>query len=453
MNVPVSMTHRARERLNRIAGSFDPEAAPPRVPPVASDEARPQWSVMIPTFNCAHFLRETLASVLREDPGAEHMQIEVVDDVSTKDDPEAVVRELGGGRVRFHRKARNEGVSRNFNTCLERARGRLVHILHGDDLVRDGFYREVGAAAERHEDIAAFFTRCRVITEKGDLTEVTSRLRLLSSPTRLASELYYDNPIRTPGVVIRRAFYEAHGGFRTDLVHTADWEMWTRAVTLGGGLFLPGLLADYRHFAANDSGRLARTGESLRDRLRCAAIIAHRSADFDFTRYEKSISRAARRAHLRFLAMGDAEAAVANAHLWRQLTPLPRRILHRLWEDEVDIAGGVTGSETGREAATQRARAASHAGRKVYIWGAGQAGRDCRSILQVAGVPVAGFIDRDERKHGACIEDCLVAGPEFLTEADGGRRPFVVVASMWAPDIVRSLAGFGFRPGRDYVVR
>ncbi len=64
---------------------------------------------MIPTFNCAKYLRQTLESVLRQDPGPEEMQIEVIDDCSAQDDPEAIVREIGKGRVAFYRKPKNEG--------------------------------------------------------------------------------------------------------------------------------------------------------------------------------------------------------------------------------------------------------------------------------------------------------------------------------------------------------
>ena len=108
---------------------------------------RPLWSVMIPTYNCAALLRETLKSVLAQDPGREQMQIEVIDDASTKDDPEAVVRELGQGRVAFHRHSKNIGATANFNTCLSRSRGTLVQILHGDDLVLPGFYDRMRGVA------------------------------------------------------------------------------------------------------------------------------------------------------------------------------------------------------------------------------------------------------------------------------------------------------------------
>ena len=81
---------------------------------------------MIPTYNCANYLRETLTSVLAQDPGAEIMQIEVIDDCSTKDDPQAVVEELGKGRVIFYRQPQNVGHTKNFETCLTRSRGKLI---------------------------------------------------------------------------------------------------------------------------------------------------------------------------------------------------------------------------------------------------------------------------------------------------------------------------------------
>ncbi|MEQ9234992.1 MAG: glycosyltransferase [Coleofasciculus sp. E2-BRE-01] len=53
------------------------------ISPIPKGEQRPLWSVMIPTYNCAQYLRETLANVLAQDPGSEVMQIEVIDDHST----------------------------------------------------------------------------------------------------------------------------------------------------------------------------------------------------------------------------------------------------------------------------------------------------------------------------------------------------------------------------------
>src|SRR4028119_1785319 len=130
-----------------------------RISPVPEGESRPLWSVMIPTYNCAKYLRETLASVLAQDPGSEVMQIAVVDDDSTQDDPAAVVEELGRGRVEFYRQPHNVGLVKNFQTTLELSRGKLIHQLHGDDLVQIGFYQKLQRAFIENPEIGAAFCR------------------------------------------------------------------------------------------------------------------------------------------------------------------------------------------------------------------------------------------------------------------------------------------------------
>ena len=134
------------------------------IPPVSLGVVRPLWSVMIPAFNCAGFLPEALRGVLAQDPGPDAMQIEVIDDHSA-DDPEAVVQDIGRGRVAFHRQPRNVGITQNFHACIARARGRLVHLLHGDDYVLEGFYARMEQAfASRSEIGAVLFYNISVLS-------------------------------------------------------------------------------------------------------------------------------------------------------------------------------------------------------------------------------------------------------------------------------------------------
>ena len=148
----------------------EPPAHSP-VPPLAE---RPFWSVMIPIYNCREdYLRETLGSVLRQDPGVADMQIEVLDNCSTIGDPEAVVREMGGGRIAFHRQTHNLGIGGNFNACIERARGHWVHILHGDDTVRPDFYSRARAGVTAHPEVAAALCRILYMDEDSQWTGLT----------------------------------------------------------------------------------------------------------------------------------------------------------------------------------------------------------------------------------------------------------------------------------------
>ncbi len=235
-----------------------------RILPVPDDAPRPLWSVMIPTYNCAHYLRETLAGVLMQDPGAEAMQIEVVDDHSS-DDPASVVEDLGRGRVGFFRQPANVGHIENFATCLNRARGQLVHLLHGDDGVREGFYRKMQEPFERQPEIGAAFCRQIFIDETGHWRSI-SRLEQTQSgllPDRL-EHLATEQRIMTPSIVVRRAVYEELGGFDRRLVCTEDWEMWIRIASRYPIWYEVEPLALYRMHTDSNTGRHLRSGEDAR---------------------------------------------------------------------------------------------------------------------------------------------------------------------------------------------
>jgi glycosyltransferase involved in cell wall biosynthesis len=233
--------------------------------PLPSKENRPLWSVMIPTYNCANYLRETLTNVLAQDPGPELMHIEVIDDHSTKDDPAAVVAELGKGRVKFYQQPQNVGVPRNFDTCLQRSRGHLVHILHGDDIVLEGFYKKMQQAFTIQPDLGAAFCRQLFIDEEGRQTAISdleqNESGILSNwLERLASE----QRIMTPSIVVRREAYEKLGGFDQRLRCSEDWEMWVRIAANYPIWYEVEPLAAYRMHTNSNTGRHISSGEDMR---------------------------------------------------------------------------------------------------------------------------------------------------------------------------------------------
>lgn len=237
----------------------------PVIDPVPADVRRPFCSVMIPTYNCADLLRRTLRSVLDQDPGPREMSIEVVDDGS-RDNPEGVVEELGKGRVTFFRQPRNVGAQANFTTCIRRARGEWVHILHGDDMVLPGFYRRLRDAAETEPSIGAMICRYIFMDEDDHWQRISELER--RTPGVLSNwlePLAVSNRIMFPAIVVRRSVYEQIGGFHPALVHSADWDMWKRVYLNTVVWYEPEPLALYRVHSASDSTTLERTGANIAD--------------------------------------------------------------------------------------------------------------------------------------------------------------------------------------------
>jgi GT2 family glycosyltransferase len=227
------------------------ERVTPRRPPIAevpAGEPRPRWSVMVPTYHCAAYLEQTLTSVLAQDPGPEHMEIVVVDDHSVLDDPEEVVRDVGGGRVRFVRQERNVGHVRTFNAALSLARGEWVHLLHGDDWVEHGFYAAADRAREVRPDLAAFVCRYRFYVERTGRTVSGPLLQDHAGALPDWLEvLAKGQRIQAPSTAVRRSVYEDVGGFDLGIAgYGEDWEMWLRVAAAGPVWWEPAPLAVYR---------------------------------------------------------------------------------------------------------------------------------------------------------------------------------------------------------------
>ncbi len=289
----------------------------PQIEPVPAGEPRPKWSVMIPTYHCAHYLDAALKGVLAQDPGREWMQIEVVDDCSS-DDPEAVVARFGN-RVTFHRQPRNVGHIANFNTCLARARGELVHILHGDDAVRPGFYPRFEREFDANPTVGAVF--CRFISIDGESRWVTVA-RLVAQRDGVVPDflerIAVGQMLQPPCVAVRRDVYERLGGFDSRIErYGEDWEMWTRIAAHYPVSHVVEPLALYRVHDSSLSSASHRSGQNVRDLRRVIAINrealpAERRDTLTREALEVTALTAIHRAR-RLLAAGDAAAARAQA--------------------------------------------------------------------------------------------------------------------------------------------
>lgn len=243
-------------------------------PTIAPVEAvsRPRWSVVIPAHNCAEYLARALPEVLSQ--LEEHdAEVIVVDDASS-DNPESVVEEMGAGRVRLVRNDENLGAVATFNRCLDLSRGELVHLLHGDDEVLPGFYAAMDAAMAAETTVAAV-CRAEDIDSEGTSHHTTRSYRHGTGVWNDALEtLAVSNRVRTPGIVVRRSTYEQVGGYRTDLTHAADWEMWTRIAAHGPIVFVDEVLARYRKHEESHTSTLVSSGANIRERVTAIGVVS-----------------------------------------------------------------------------------------------------------------------------------------------------------------------------------
>jgi hypothetical protein len=161
-------------------------------------------------------------------------------------------------------------------------------------------------------------TRTFFIDGDGNVTGATPLLRTFFEVSQDASDFLEGTLIQFAGVVIRRKFYEQHGGFQPVLVHTADYEMWIRAISLQGGVVSPTVGAGYRIFDGNDTSKLRRSGENIFDYGRCAGFISEHFTSRQMPEYWHFVASQALQQIAFFSARGDYDAVRMSAIAFRK---------------------------------------------------------------------------------------------------------------------------------------
>jgi hypothetical protein len=142
----------------------------------------------------------------------------------------------------------------------------LVHLLHQDDFVRDGFYARVESGLAAHPDAGAAFVQPSYVDSTGrDLTrgfQVSTRSGLLDD---WIEHVFVQLRFACAGIVVRRSVYERLGGYDTRLRYTLDWDMWQRIAVSTPIWYEPERLACCRLHGTSATNRLLRSGRNLRE--------------------------------------------------------------------------------------------------------------------------------------------------------------------------------------------
>src|SRR5260370_7642971 len=91
----------------------------------------PFFTVLIDTYNYGEFIEEAISSALAQDFPASQREILVVDDGSTDDTRQRLLKYRG--EILYLRK-QNGGQASAFNYGFEQARGEVIALLDADDI-------------------------------------------------------------------------------------------------------------------------------------------------------------------------------------------------------------------------------------------------------------------------------------------------------------------------------
>jgi glycosyltransferase involved in cell wall biosynthesis len=185
----------------------------------------PKVSVLVATYNCGNYLRETLQSVLAQT--VSDYEVVIVDDGSDDGTEEVVQSFIADGRFRYYRtEHRGQPAAKNLAVVVSRAP--LLAFLDADDVwVADKLERQLQLLDEQ-PDVGVVYSRRTLIDE-------ASRPVPYQQPVlhrgHILPQIFQDNFICFSSVVVRRRVFDQVGAFDERLPLAVDYELWLRVAS------------------------------------------------------------------------------------------------------------------------------------------------------------------------------------------------------------------------------
>lgn len=208
-------------------------------------------SVVIPAYNCAKYIEDTIASVLNQTRTP--YEIIVVNDGSTDNTAEVVSKYP---TIRLINKI-NQGPSETRNRGILECTGNWVAFLDSDDIWHSEKIEKIEECLTKNPKIDMLSTAFFIGNPQSGWKKITPR-RIFNPNDSFFEQLYRRSFIATSSVVIKKSVLDKVGGFSSSLLVAEDLDLWLRvAITSAKYHYIAEHLLYYRsHLASITSNPL-----------------------------------------------------------------------------------------------------------------------------------------------------------------------------------------------------
>lgn len=219
-------------------------------------------TVFIPTYNRAHWLRQSVESVLAQT--YEDMLLVVADNASTDDTPD-LVASYADPRVVHVRREENVGVVGNYRQCFESVSTDYAIFLSDDDVLLPEHLESTIRLLDKHPRVGMVHTAFDVIDAEGAVrraaTNWTGSLarNAIEPGLRFIEEsMAWSNRVCLSTAVIRREAIRPDSFAQNSSIF--DFSMWLRMALDWDMAFLAAPLAQYRIHSSSETAAFGPAG-------------------------------------------------------------------------------------------------------------------------------------------------------------------------------------------------
>jgi Glycosyl transferase family 2 len=210
--------------------------------------------VFIPCYNYGCFLYQCVNSVLGQ-VGVE-VRVLVIDDASPDNTAEvAAALAWEDPRVTVIRHTTNKGHINTYNEGIEWASADYMLLLSADDYLLPGALRRAADLMDAHPEVGFTFGEVIELRDSGNETPTKSTI----GATRILEGREFielsgaENLVATCSAVVRTELQKRLGGYRNELPHTGDMEMWLRFAAHASVGFISAYQGVFRRHSTNMS--------------------------------------------------------------------------------------------------------------------------------------------------------------------------------------------------------
>jgi len=209
-------------------------------------------TIGVPNYNYAHFIIETLNSVISQT--YKNIELIIVDDLS-KDNSVAVIENWiseynGTISIRFIKNTTNAGLTKVCNQILKNARGKYFQTLDADDLILPDKITLQVSALELSGNSAIVYSNVNIINEGGSVIvdDYLGRIgydKYAMPQGNIFERLFNFNFIPLPSTLVNTEYARNAGGFN-EALQVQDYYLWLKLSQNHHVIYLPQITASYR---------------------------------------------------------------------------------------------------------------------------------------------------------------------------------------------------------------
>jgi hypothetical protein len=187
--------------------------------------------VIVPCYKYGHFLRECVESVLAQ--SLRTVRVLIIDDASPDATAEVATQLMREDpRVAFIRHAANRGHIETYNEGIEWASADYMLLLSADDVLLPGALMRATRFMDDRKEVGLIhggWVDYHLMASLSPLDDEDGTWHLSSGAAFLTQICATgQNPICTPTAIVRTTLQKGLGGYRAELPHSGDLEMWMR---------------------------------------------------------------------------------------------------------------------------------------------------------------------------------------------------------------------------------